>query len=38
MKKKTKPKKENEKKLVENYHSLKGASKWRYNMTGGRMK
>jgi hypothetical protein len=25
------------KKSVKKYHALKGASKWRYDMTGGRM-
>lgn len=29
--------KEAAKKATKKYHALKGASKWRYDMTGGRM-
>lgn len=31
------PKKDEQKEKVKKYHALKGASKWRYDMTGGRM-
>lgn len=37
MQKKIKPKAKKEKEVAKKYHALKGASKWRYDMTGGRM-